>query len=64
MFVFQSRWLGLTKWLGSTKIKFSKGIYQTSDEKVAAFLRQQKECSEVVSKPAEKPAEEPAKSKK
>ena len=55
-FRFESQWLGLTKWLGNQKIKFVKGVFETNDEKVATFLRAQKECSEVIKEAAKEPA--------
>lgn len=61
-FRFESQWLGLTKWLGNQKIKFAKGVFETNDEKVAAFLRNQKECSEVIKEAAKESV--PAKKEK
>lgn len=51
-FRFRSRWLGLTKWIGNKKIKFSKGFYETTEPNVADFLRKQKECVEITETPA------------
>jgi hypothetical protein len=41
---FQAQAAGQAFWLGKKKIKFHKGIYQTDDQAVIAFLKKQKEC--------------------
>jgi len=52
---FTSKWLGFTVWVGSQKVRFNRGIFETSDTKVADALRKHKECTEVTAKaePAE-----------
>lgn len=56
---FTSRWLGFTLWVGSKKVRFNRGIYETADVKVAEALRKHSECTEVT--PKAEPAEAPAK---
>jgi hypothetical protein len=44
MAVFQSKYAGQAFWLGSKKIKFRKGMYQTDDQAEVTFLSKQKAC--------------------
>jgi hypothetical protein len=42
---FIARYAGQAFWLGKTKIKFRKGIYQTDNPEIIAFLKKQRECT-------------------
>lgn len=56
---FTSNFLGFTVWVGEKKVRFVRGIYETTSEKIAEALRKHKECTEVTKKA--EPAEASAK---
>jgi len=57
MFNFKSPFHSFVVWMGNTKLLFKRGMFHTEDQKVADFLRKQKECSEVLTEvPNAKPS--------